>query len=446
MISLVRILQSDPVYFPMVEIYRKQLVISDFYYSDRLNPLAEERVREINKRTSEHFVYLPEEDFSDSFDFLRKLGTKNFLFPIHLVETDDSKNIAIEKIELISKSLEKINYSQADLSFGFVLKFEKVLPTFSNTLLAAANSGSKLNLLLPMAQEKGLAAEISKAFDFLRYLGVKTFFPIAPWILSVGWWQTNIRSPYLGPFVFDIDISNRCNHSCHFCGLYSAEAMKEVRAKSDEKDWADLLKLKSQIIDRHQFLRTIDTLPITVRDMQFGGAGEPSLHPNFLEFVEKVRERGINLEILSNLSIQNDLEIEKLHTLGGKRWDNLHFFVNLSGPDPETYVATRPKQTAKDFHLVVRNLKRLTELREGNSNEGVFFTLQMVLTNRNFRKSREFIQLAKEVGALRVFLKPMVIAANSHYLQLPSKEEMREYDFEVRQAKEIAQKMNMVVV
>jgi wyosine [tRNA(Phe)-imidazoG37] synthetase (radical SAM superfamily) len=446
MISLVRILQSDPVYFPLVEIHRKQPVISDFYSKDRINPLAEERVLEINKRTSEHFVYLPEDDFETTFDYLRKLGTRNFLFPIHLVETNDSQNIAIEKIRSIAKTFEKIHNTQPEVGFGFVLKFEKVLPTFSNTLLAAAKSGSKLNVLLPLAQDKALATQVSKAFDFLRYLGVKTFFPIAPWILSFGWWQTNIRSPYLGPRVFDIDISNRCNHSCHFCGLYSSEAVDEMKAKSNEKGWQDYLKLKSQIIDREQFHRTLDTLPITVRDMQFGGAGEPTLHPNFIEFVERVRERGINLEILSNLSINNDREIEKLHSLGGKRWDNLHFFVNLSGPDPETYVATRPKQTAKDFHLVVKNLKRLTELREKNGNEGVFFTLQMVLTNRNFRKCKEFVELAKEVGALRVFLKPMVITANSHYLQLPSKDEMKEYDYEIRQAKEMAKNMSLEIL
>jgi MoaA/NifB/PqqE/SkfB family radical SAM enzyme len=288
--------------------------------------------------------------------------------------------------------------------------------------------------------------KIKNAFHYLGYRGSKTFFPIGPFNEDFSWWSTNIRSPYLGPLEMHIDLSNRCNHSCHFCGLYSTEAIEEEKRNNGGNISEAKKNFMKQILPSEKGFEILKTIPYSVKKIQFGGAGEPTMHPNFLDYVRIVREQGIALEILSNLSIKDEGLLKELHSLGSSYWTDLNIVANISGATPETYVATRPKQTREDFYLVTQNIRKLGEWRRANNHIGATCTMMMVLTNRNFRECIDYVKLAYEIGAYRVYLKPLEIHAAVNILQAPTESEMLEYKNIMDESLSLARKLNLQIM
>ncbi len=60
------------------------------------------------------------------------------------------------------------------------------------------------------------------------------------------------------------------------------------------------------------FEKLIEELPDTVETIFFGGMGEPFVHPNILEMLEECKQKGYQVEILTNGSLLSDEVIEKL--------------------------------------------------------------------------------------------------------------------------------------
>lgn len=251
--------------------------------------------------------------------------------------------------------------------------------------------------------------QVHQTFEFLEMVGANDIFIYFSFFSSfANAWILRTRCTYSGICDVHLDISNKCSHSCHFCGLYSNDAFNEVkRASKSESLPPDLKKLMSMQIDKERALSIIAQLPWTVQRIQFGGIGDPLMHTHAIELIEASRERGFEVEVLTNLEYLDANSIARLHALGGANQYGIKLIVNISGATAESYVRTRPRQSASVFHRVIGNLKMLTELRNAAAGFGIYFTLMCVITRLNFRDVIKFVHLAKELGAHDAWFKPL---------------------------------------
>jgi MoaA/NifB/PqqE/SkfB family radical SAM enzyme len=204
-----------------------------------------------------------------------------------------------------------------------------------------------------------------------------------------------------------IDLSNKCTHSCNFCGLYANEAMRLNRQKNG-KLHPEIVQVMKQEADGERIQKLIDELPWSVEFVQFGGVGDPLLHSKAVDLIVAARERGIHVEVLSNLEYLDDQQVDRISEVGNHCSPSVNIVVNISGPDEETYLKTRPRQTAKNFERVIRNLERFADFRKSRG-YGVELVLMQVVTNENYRSVVDMAQLAVRFGAKSVFFKPLEI-------------------------------------
>lgn len=264
--------------------------------------------------------------------------------------------------------------------------------------------------------------------DFIEYLKIRNctrlnvYFPF--WEEHFKEWDLRTRNTFSGIEFVHIDLSNKCTHSCEFCALYGQEASTDIKERSNGVIPEYVTSYMKQEIDRDKCIEILESLPWSVRCLQFGGAGDPLMHENALEFIAVARNKGLRVEILSNMEYLNEEDIQKLHELGGHNIYDLHFIVNISGATPETYVRTRPKQTPKVFHKVVNTITELSKLRRQSLNYGVNFTLMCVVTTHNCHELLEMVQLGQKTGARKVWLKPLELHLPIHKNLLPKPEQM----------------------
>lgn len=261
--------------------------------------------------------------------------------------------------------------------------------------------------------------------DVIEYLKIRgcnklnVYFPF--WNKYFREWDIKTQNTYSGLEFVHIDVSNRCTHSCVFCGLYGADAQEDIKKRSGgiiPKQMTDYMK---QEIEKDKCLNIIQSLPWSIRSIQFGGFGDPLMHDHAVDFISAARKRGFRVEVLSNMEYLDDEQIQNLHTLGGYNFHDLHFIVNLSGATPETYIKTRPKQTLKNFEKVLHNINLFSTLRKSNNNNGANFTIMCVVTTLNCHELLEVAQLGHSLGARRLWFKPMEIHLQSHANYVPGK-------------------------
>ena len=147
------------------------------------------------------------------------------------------------------------------------------------------------------------------------------------------------------PFIFKdsyhppsmhIEFTNACNLKCVYCNnphfAYPREMMKETT-----------------------FYNLIEQLKVSKVDRICIGGGEATLHPKFTEFVLKLGEVSKILSIVTNGHWESD-DVPKSLLLAPV--DFIEISVECEGK--ENYEATR---VGSNYELILRNLKRLKELR-----------------------------------------------------------------------------------
>lgn len=315
------------------------------------------------------------------------------------------------ELQRIFLDVEKLYYSFFKVAFVPCLEIPPtqihhlgpLIALFPPTML------SQIILLPPAKRTEAAVMAYRQLFEYLRLRGVnKTWISFASFLPLHSLWNIQTYNTFAGPHIIHFDISNKCTHSCNFCGLYGNEAVENVKTlpmHARER----VHKMMSSTLDFHKGLEVLETLPETVQSIQFGGVGDPCTHPRFLDFLKTARERAIPCEILSNMDYFEEEDILEMTRLGDKRWNALHFIANVSGSNEEMYLKTRPRQTKKNFDHVVRTLRRFTEERQQRDGHGVYFTLMCVMNKTNYTDAENYVRFAHELGAIRVFLKPMEV-------------------------------------
>lgn len=265
------------------------------------------------------------------------------------------------------------------------------------------------------------------------------------WKVDAREWDMKSQNTFSGLEYVHIDISNRCTHSCVFCGLYGPDSIEEMKKKGGGKISEDINKMMKMEIDSEKCFNIINSLPWSVRAIQFGGFGDPLMHESAVEFIAMARSRGFSVEVLSNMEYLDENDIKKLDALGGPALFDLHFIANISAGTPELYVKTRPRQTEAHFQKIVNNIKLFSKLKALNNGSGAHFTLMCVVNKLNCLNLLDVARLAKEIGAARLWMKPIEIHAEIHKLQLPSADMMKGMANSLKEAIAFAEENNIEI-
>lgn len=265
--------------------------------------------------------------------------------------------------------------------------------------------------------------------DVLEYIKIRNcphlnvYFPF--WKPGSAEWDIKTQNTFSGLEFVHIDISNRCTHSCVFCGLYGPDAIEAAKQRSGGEIPDHLKKLMKMEIDSEKCFKIIESLPWSVKMIQFGGMGDPLMHESSVKFIAAARRRGFAVEVLSNMEYLENADIQELHDLGGTYKSELHFIANISAGSSELYIKTRPKQTDKSYQKIIHNLSMFSKLRKSNNGVGVHFTIMCVVNKINCLGLLEVAELAKNIGACAVWFKPMEVHGATHEAYLPSQTLMK---------------------
>lgn len=333
------------------------------------------------------------------------------------------------------------------LELNVEIKLQEDFRVLGPTLVNLHKKGASFAVLnLEHEFDSHMRYQLSELFEYLKIRGLPRFNVYFPF------WKSNTReintktfNTFSGLTDVHIDLSNRCTHSCLFCGLYSPEIHEDVKSKNGGKLPQDWIKVMAQEIDSDKCFSLISSLPWTVKLVQFGGAGDPLMHKNAVDFIVAARSRGFSVEALSNMEYLTEVEIQRLHEVGGENFHDLHFIVNLSGADPETYIKTRPKQTAKTFEKVKTNLKRISDLRLKSGGIGANYTLMCVVNKLNARALDRFIDLAVELDCEQVWFKPVEVHSDYHRAYLPDRKLTQEMAANLRLALRKADELSVKI-
>ena len=256
-------------------------------------------------------------------------------------------------------------------------------------------------------------------------------------------WERFSQNFFKGPEFLDIDISNSCNHNCVFCGLYNDN---EKNLERDKETLKSLQEFKSAKIDFDYFKELMQEIPESTSWITFGGAGEPFTHPKFMEMVKYVRQKNINLTVFSHLAGLKNYQLDQLFFLSGEGNPlSLYFVVNLSGATAATYQKTRPNQDEKSFNSVLHSLYYLRD-KTVFQNRAVTYTIMCVANRLNYHEFPAFVALAKDVGALDLWIKPMELHRDSIKDVMIGENEQAKYCASLKLALYFADKIKLKIL
>ena len=166
-------------------------------------------------------------------------------------------------------------------------------------------------------------------------------------------------------------LTNLCNRSCAYCFL---------------KDWVTGDPAKARYMTRADLDTVISWAqqpgyPVIVQLL----GGEPTLHPQILDFVKTLQEKGVTIDTIFSNGLGETKVYEEITEVSKAGW-----LINVDSPD---------SYTAGEWELLNRNLEVLrwkgkSSMKEGGFDKGVF-RLQVGIT---FYKPRQEYSYIIELG------------------------------------------------
>ncbi len=169
-----------------------------------------------------------------------------------------------------------------------------------------------------------------------------------------------------------IEPTNRCNLDCRTC----------MRNSWDEP----MGQMEEGVYDRIlEEIRCLSPVPT----LFFGGIGEPLSHPHIVDMVEKAKNIGARVELISNgILLSEDMAMALIQAGLDCLW------VSIDGAHPESYLDVR---LGDHLPEIIDNLRRWQQLSGDRTELGITF----VAMKRNLADLPSVVRLAKELGAKR---------------------------------------------
>lgn len=235
----------------------------------------------------------------------------------------------------------------------------------------------------------------SKDFNWFKRIGQYFFFNLTQWygcinpngqdILSLfnatrkdffeKWWKYFLRfeqnqrtenedTPSYPEKVL-LELTNNCNLNCIMCGIGAYGYDKSRNMSLDLVD-----RLSKHVLSK-------------VKTIRINGLGESTIIPNILEYLQKIFSLNKQLEIVTNLTVQNENLWSRLlnkHT---------NMLISCDSADPQTYETIR---RGANFNSFLKNLKFIGE----NINHPLQAQIIFTLMKQNLDDLPEVIELSSQ--------------------------------------------------
>ncbi len=177
-----------------------------------------------------------------------------------------------------------------------------------------------------------------------------------------------VGKPYVpgSPFQIVWNITKACNFRCVHC--YENAGKKDPNELTAEEIHAGIDKLAD----------------FGVTSLAFSG-GEPSIHPNILEFIQHATDRGMYVSMATNGFKTGNMKRAKEFADAGLEFVQ----ISLDGMDPKTH---------NDFRRVPHSWERAVESIKNFLELGVFVEVSTTVTQNNLSEIPDMIEFMRELG------------------------------------------------
>jgi MoaA/NifB/PqqE/SkfB family radical SAM enzyme len=201
------------------------------------------------------------------------------------------------------------------------------------------------------------------------------------------------KKTFIGPNTLDVAVTNACNFNCTGCYFHSH--LTPARAPVE---W------HTTKMEKSDFRAVIDeACSIKVRNVTILGEGEPFMHPDILDLVAYVKQKGLGCAVLTNGSLLTLPMFDALTKIG---LDEL--IISFWDSNKERYTELHPGHEQVFVRLEELLANRLTSNR---SIPGV--QLIYMLSNKNFSQLQELYDFALRYRVDRVTFKLFRVYADS---------------------------------
>lgn len=200
-----------------------------------------------------------------------------------------------------------------------------------------------------------------------------------------------------------LEITNQCNFLCKHCQNNSSINDNSIISFNDVDEIVSYLSKYD-----------LETINIT--------GGEPTVHPDFTNILERLSEYDIKINILSNgYFIDRYINIIKKHR------HKIFVQISLDGYDRDSFYKIRNNYK---FNTILENITLL-------KNNGIDVHIKTTLTTDNLQEYKRFIDLSKELGCKLKFnyLNPVGRGKNINDLCL-TYQDILEFDRDVTEPEE----------
>lgn len=183
--------------------------------------------------------------------------------------------------------------------------------------------------------------------------------------------QRKVIDSYPRRLVFEL--TNACNLNCVMCGRNSAD----FRPTVFNFEWTSKFE---EIIDK-------------VEEVTLMGWGEPTVHPNFKEFLYWAQEKGLRKYFCTNGMKLDSL----LETIFETQVDLIG--ISLDGADAKTNDSIR---RGSDFKKIISNIKKITDEKNRRGIGYPYMNFVLTAMKSNLYQIPDLVRLAHDVGVEEV--------------------------------------------
>jgi len=186
------------------------------------------------------------------------------------------------------------------------------------------------------------------------------------------------------PLTAMIHIAEHCNVRCEFCWHHS------FLKKDDHR--------RPQRMETSAVIRIVQDLEqMGTKDITLSANGEPTAHPGFSSIVHAIKNAGMKLKVVTNLTLFSPPIATAL-----ARAD--HLIINLAATNQATYQSIYAPRGELTFAQVIENIKALSRIQQHG---GPQLKIGYVITKNSYRQIPEAIMLAHSCGVSSIRFKFM---------------------------------------
>ena len=193
----------------------------------------------------------------------------------------------------------------------------------------------------------------------------------------------------------------------------------------------------SHELSNERLLRLVDeAAALGAVDWLISGGGEPTVRPVTFELMKRIKQRGMQGDIITNGTLLREEQLSSLVSLG---WDSIR--VSILGPDAETH--DRLANAPGSFEKAMRALRTIARLKEDLGRDAPEIGFNTVLSSGNYMHLPEMVAVLAEFGGNNINTQTIILYSKEEEWTSLNEEQRKEFPRYAREAVYLAKKQGI---